>query len=93
MCICTNSGQIQTVIKCAQHLLQISNTKIHLNLRSEVVTAVNMKVTVLQHTTPLTSEECAAFIFKVTYKMKIEAVRSFKLLVYVMPKTKILIEM
>ena len=50
MCICTNSGQTQTVIKCAQHFLLISNTKIHLNLRSEVLTAVNMKVTVLKHT-------------------------------------------
>jgi len=47
---------------------------------------VNMKVTVLQHTIPLTAEECAASIIKVAFKMKIEAAHSFKLLTCVMPK-------
>jgi len=100
MCICTNSGQIQMLTKCAQHLLQISNIKIHLNLRFEVPTTVNMKgmvlqhtmwltsvkVTVFQHRMQLTSEECAAYIFMVTSKMKMEAARSCKLLVCIMPK-------
>jgi hypothetical protein len=86
MCVCTNSRQIQTVIKCAEHLLQISNTKIHLNLRFEVLKAVDMKVTVFQHTRPLTSEECASSIFNVTSKIKIAAAHSFKLFVCVMPK-------
>ena len=45
-----------------------------------------MKVTVLQHTIPLTAEECAASIIKVAFKMKIEAAHSFKLLTCVMPK-------
>jgi hypothetical protein len=87
MCVCTHSGQIQTIIKCAEHLLHISNTKIHINLRFEVFTPVNMKVMVLlQHTMRLISEECAASIFKVASTMKNEATHSCKMLVCIMPK-------